>query len=69
MNNLSCPHCRSSQIKLNGHTHYRKQNHQCLACGRQFVADSQLVSAQTKELSKDSYWNDSHCPASAAPQA
>jgi insertion element IS1 protein InsB len=52
MNHLSCPHCRSSQIKLNGHTHYRKHNHQCLACGRQFVADSQLVSEQTKELIK-----------------
>jgi len=52
MNNLSCPQCLSSQIKRNGHTHYGKQNHQCLECGRQFVADSQLVNEQTRELIK-----------------
>ena len=52
MNNLLCPHCRSSHIKRNGHTHYRKQNHQCLECRRQFVADSQLVNEETKELIK-----------------
>ncbi len=43
MNNLSCPQCGLSHIKKNGHTHYRKQNHQCKACGRQFVADSQRI--------------------------
>jgi insertion element IS1 protein InsB len=52
MNHLSCPQCRSSQIKCNGHAHYGEQNHQCLECGRQFVADSQLVDAQTRELIK-----------------
>ncbi len=52
MNHLSCPHCQSSQIKRNGHTHYRKQNHQCLECGRQFVADSQFINDETKELIK-----------------
>lgn len=44
MNNLSCPQCGVSHIKKNGHTHYRKQNHQCKECGRQFVADSQRIS-------------------------
>lgn len=52
MNNRSCPQCRSSQIKRNGHTHYQKQNHRCLECGRQFVADSQHVNEETKELIK-----------------
>ena len=52
MNNLSCPQCGSPQIKRNGHTHYGKQNHQCLECGRQFVADSQLINEQTRELIK-----------------
>ncbi len=28
------------------------RNHQCLECGRQFVADSQLVNEETKELIK-----------------
>ena len=39
MNNLRCPRCGLSHSKKNGHTHYSKQNHQCLECGRQFVAD------------------------------
>src|SRR4028119_16788 len=50
MNNLTCPRCGSSQIKRNGHTHYGKQNYQCLDCNRQFVSDSQLISDPTKEL-------------------
>ncbi len=35
--NLHCPRCTLSHVKLNGHTHYGVQNHQCLECGRQFV--------------------------------
>jgi len=52
LNNLCCPHCRLSHIKKNGHTHYGKQNFQCLNCSRQFVAHSQRIDEQTKELVK-----------------
>ena len=52
MNNLSCPRCGSSHLKRNGHTHYGKQNYQCLDCERQFVSDSQLIPDATKELVK-----------------
>ena len=34
---MNCPHCHSPRVRKNGHTHYGKQNHQCTACGRQFV--------------------------------
>ncbi|MGI8504219.1 MAG: IS1/IS1595 family N-terminal zinc-binding domain-containing protein [Hassallia sp.] len=34
MNNPSCPPCQLSHTKLNGHTHYGKQNYRCLRCGR-----------------------------------
>jgi insertion element IS1 protein InsB len=34
----ACPGCGSIQFKKNGHIHSGKQNHQCKACGRQFVA-------------------------------
>jgi len=50
MNNLRCPQCGVSHIKKNGHTHYGKQNHQCLECGRQFVLDSQRIDEATREL-------------------
>jgi len=51
MNNpLRCPRCALSHIKLNGHTHYGKQNHQCLDCGRQFVADSQRIDEEKRQL-------------------
>jgi insertion element IS1 protein InsB len=33
----ACPECGSQQVKKNGHIHNGKQNHQCKACGRQFV--------------------------------
>ena len=49
MNNLSCPECGVSHIKKNGHTHYRKQNHRCKECGRQFVADSQRITAGERQ--------------------
>ena len=35
----SCPDCGSKKLKKNGHIHTGKQNHQCRACGRQFVAE------------------------------
>lgn len=52
MHNLCCPQCGSTHNKRNGHTHYGKQNHQCLACNRQFVASSRLISDATKALVK-----------------
>jgi hypothetical protein len=52
MNNLSCPQCALSHAKKNGHTHYGKQNYQCLRCGRQFVADSQRIDPATRALIK-----------------
>ena len=51
-NNLTCPQCGLSHIKKNGHTHYGKQNHQCLICGRQFVIRDETVSKEDKELIK-----------------
>ena len=52
MNNLSCPHCGLSHSKKKGHTHYGKQNYQCLYCGRQFVFDSQRIDEATRALIK-----------------
>ena len=52
MNNLSCPRCRLSHIKMNGHTHYGQQNYRCLECGRQFVANSQHIGDDQKQLIK-----------------
>jgi hypothetical protein len=37
----ACPGCGSTQFKKNGHIHSGKQNHQCKACGRQFVANAE----------------------------
>src|SRR5688572_4695262 len=47
-----CPRCNSPQYKKNGHIHNGKQNHQCKACGRQFVAcfAQYLVSDETRGL-------------------
>lgn len=50
MNNLRCPQCGLSHTKRNGHTHYGKQNYQCLDCRRQFVEDSQHITEATREL-------------------
>ena len=52
MNNLSCPQCGLSHTKRNGHTHYGKQNHQCLNCRRQFVEDSQRISQAERHMIK-----------------
>ena len=47
-----CPGCRSVQFKKNGHIHSGKQNHQCKACGRQFVASAEerLISDERRTL-------------------
>jgi transposase-like protein len=37
----ACPGCGSPQFKKNGHIHSGKQNHQCKACRRQFVASAE----------------------------
>lgn len=51
-NKLTCPRCQLSHIKKNGHTHYGKQNHQCLICSRQFVIKNETVCQEDKELIK-----------------
>lgn len=51
-NSLTCPRCQLSHIKRNGHTHYGKQNYQCLLCERQFVIRNQSVAADKRELVK-----------------
>ncbi|MGI8542889.1 MAG: IS1/IS1595 family N-terminal zinc-binding domain-containing protein [Aridibacter sp.] len=51
-NNLTCPRCQLSHIKKNGHTYYGKQNYRCKRCGRQFVADSQLIGQSKRNLVK-----------------
>jgi insertion element IS1 protein InsB len=47
-----CPGCGSTQYKKNGHIHNGKQNHQCKACGRQFVllANQRLISDEQRAL-------------------
>ena len=52
MNKLLCPQCGVSHIKRNGHTASGKQNYPCKECERQFVEDSQHVSAAQRELIK-----------------
>jgi len=49
---MICPHCKSTHIKKNGHTHYGKQNYYCLVCCRQFVEGGQdwFVSDSDREL-------------------
>ncbi len=37
----ACPACGSSRYKNNDHTRHGKQNHQCNACERQFVATAE----------------------------
>ena len=38
---MTCPHCASTSLKKNGHTHYKKQNYYCHSCRRQFVENGQ----------------------------
>ena len=35
----TCPECGPPHFEKNGHIHNGKRNHQCKACGRQFVVD------------------------------
>jgi insertion element IS1 protein InsB len=48
----ACPTCGSQQFKKNRHIHTGKQNHQCKACGRQFVllVTQRLVPAEDRTL-------------------
>ena len=47
-----CPACGAHEFKKNGPIHNGKQNHQCKACGRQFVllATQRLVPAEDRTL-------------------
>ena len=49
---FKCPSCTSLLIKKNGHIHNGKQNHQCLACHRQFVLnpDQKVIDDSTRSL-------------------
>ena len=51
MSNLSYPECDSRRSTQRSY-HCGKQNHQCEGCGRQFVADSQHVDEETKDVIK-----------------
>lgn len=51
-NNSTCPRCQLSHIKRNGHTYYGKQNYRCKNCGRQFVANLQLIGQAKRNLVK-----------------
>jgi transposase-like protein len=46
------PGCGSIQFKKNGHIHSGKQNHQCKACGRQFVssAEDRIIADEQRTL-------------------
>src|SRR5262245_58691618 len=48
----ACPDCQSNQYKTNGHPRTDKQNRQCNACGRQFVAspEKRLMSDEQRTL-------------------
>jgi insertion element IS1 protein InsB len=47
-----CPRCQSSKYTKNGHIRNGKQNHQCQACGRQFVEcfEQYLIPDDTRAL-------------------
>jgi insertion element IS1 protein InsB len=47
-----CPACGSKQCKRNGRMHTGKQDHQCKACGRQFVLDAanHMITAEQRTL-------------------
>src|SRR6266446_10438488 len=48
----ACPACGSERFKRNGHIHTGQQNHQCKACGRQFVlhADNRVITEEQRTL-------------------
>lgn len=49
---ITCPTCQSTEIKRNGHIHNGKQNYQCKACRRQFVAHptKKYISEQARAM-------------------
>ena len=48
----ACPGCGSIQFKKNGHIHGGKQNHQCKAYRRQFVASAEerIIASEQRTL-------------------
>jgi IS1 family transposase len=50
----ACPECQSNHYQTNGHTRTGKPNHQCKACGRQFVASSEdhIIADEQRTLSE-----------------
>jgi insertion element IS1 protein InsB len=48
----ACPACGSDRYKKNGHTRHGKQNHQCKACERQFVAtaEARIIADEQRSL-------------------
>jgi insertion element IS1 protein InsB len=48
----ACPECGAQHFKKNGYIRTGKQNHQCKACGRQFVlhADNRMVVEEQRTL-------------------
>jgi transposase-like protein len=48
----ACPACGSKRFKRNGHLKTGQQNHQCKACGRQFVlqADNRVIGEEQRAL-------------------
>jgi insertion element IS1 protein InsB len=48
----ACPACGSKRFKRNGHLQTGQQNHQCKACGRQFVlqAANRVISEEQRTL-------------------
>lgn len=49
---ITCPSCKSKNVKRNGHIHNGKQNHLCKDCGRQFVLNPthKLISEKERAL-------------------
>jgi insertion element IS1 protein InsB len=47
-----CPDCGSERFEKNGHIHTGQQNHQCKACGRQFVlhANNRVIGDEQRTL-------------------
>src|SRR5215471_14271227 len=48
----ACPACGSERFKRNGHLQTGQQNHQCKACGRQFVlqAENRVIGEEQRAL-------------------
>lgn len=52
---ISCPKCKSSNTKNNGHIHNGNQNHRCKDCGRQFIEnpEQKVISLEDRERIRD----------------